>query len=397
MERQENKYKYSQLETYKEVLELSHLKRKTLIVNILIVALSMLLLYFLFGQDVQPSQIYPALIVFVFMLLINIMFSSFEHDQFNNLKLAMYITVIGVYFAAIILIFKFETPSVFTVLFLAYAVTSIYQDYKSMLLSSILLFISGTFFVTRFSSIFSLVEATEPDTFLILVFLLVFVLLLTLSSYILIKRKTFFYNQLASIKEAEIRNIDLMNEVALAKTSKEPDYSSYYKSLESFSKELSKKIGVDDLFGRRIEMLKELKTKNLNELVEKYPEFDIVEIKELKLMEFEVNDKMTKLATKASKSKDIFVTKKEIFNEAQFKSFSHYGDTNYSRIISFAVFYTLLKVDKPYLKAIDEATLKDILYNSEYFHRVDRSIINVYLENNEVFDTIVNDYLKGGW
>ena len=50
MERQENKYKYSQLETFKEVLELSHLRRKTLIVNILLVVLALLLVYFLFTK-----------------------------------------------------------------------------------------------------------------------------------------------------------------------------------------------------------------------------------------------------------------------------------------------------------------------------------------------------------
>ncbi len=41
--------------------------------------------------------------------------------------------------------------------------------------------------------------------------------------------------------------------------------------------------------------------------------------------------------------------------------------------------------------------MKDILYNSEYYHLIDRDIIDVYLENNEVFDTIVKDLLKGSW
>jgi len=398
MERQENKYKYAQLETYKEVLELSHLKRKTLIVNILMVVLSMFLVYFLLTQNVDKGRIYPALIVFSIVLMMNIMFSSLKHDQYNNLKLAMYFSIIGIYFVANILVFKFETPSIFTVLFLAYALTSIYQDFKAMLLSSIILFMCGTFFVLGFPGMFTMVgDVTEPDKYLILIFLLVFVLLLTLSSYILIKRKTFFYNQLASIKESEIRNIDLLNQVELIKTKTEKDYSSYYDSLSEFSKALSKKIGVDDLFGRRIELLKELKNSTTKDLSMKYPEFDVNEIQDLSLMEFELNDKITKLSLKASKSKNVKVTKKEIFNEEQFKSFDHFDDSNYTKIISFAVFYTLLKVNKPYLRSLGEDELRDILYNSEYFYRVDRDVMNIYLENNEVFDTIVNDYLKGGW
>lgn len=397
MDYQENRYKYAQLETYKEVLELSHLKRKSLIVNILLVLLACLLVYFLFVQNVGVKMIYPSLILIAMILLLNSTLVSLPFDRYNNLKISMYFTVLFVYSIAIVLIFSFETPSIFTVLFLAYAISAVYQDFKAMVMSSVILLFSGVFLVLNYPSMFALIQDTEPQTLLILIFLLVFVLLLTTSSFILIKRKQFFYNQLSSIKEAEIRNIDLMNEVAFIKSKKKADYSGYFKSLEGFSKALSEKIGVDDLFGSRIQILKDLKDLQLAQLLEKYPDFDENEIKRLELLEFQINDKITKLATKASKSTDLSVVKKEIFSESQFKSFNHFGDSHYTKIISFAVFYTLLKIDKPYLKELDEDMLKDILLNSEYFYRVERDIIDIYMSNNEVFSTIVNDYLKGGW
>ena len=100
------------------------------------------------------------------------------------------------------------------------------------------------------------------------------------------------------------------------------------------------------------------------EIVDKYPEFDLTEIRELALMEFEVNNKITKLAKKASKSKNLDIQKKEIFSESQFKSFNHFGDSEYTKIISFAVFYTLLKIDKPHwldgLLSFED--IKDIRY-----------------------------------
>ena len=52
---------------------------------------------------------------------------------------------------------------------------------------------------------------------------------------------------------------------------------------------------------------------------------------------------------------------------------------------------------KAFYFANDEKKLRDVIYNSEYFYRIDRDIVNVYLENSEVFDAIVNDRLKGGW
>ena len=104
---------------------------------------------------------------------------------------------------------------------------------------------------------------------------------------------------------------------------------------------------------------------------------------------------MRKVGIKDSKSQGIEVTRKEIFSESQFKSFNHQGDNYYVMIIAFVTFYALLKIDKPYLSELEEDKIKDILFNSEYFHRIDRNIINIYLENNEVFDTIVKDYLEG--
>ena len=397
MEKQENKYKYSQLEIYKESLELAHMKRKTVIVNILLVVLAGLLVYFLIAEGIDKNIVYSALLMFTVLLLINALFYSFDQDLYNNLKLAMYITILGIYSIAIMLILNFLTPSIFTVLFLAYAVTSIYQDYKSMLLSSSALFISGSLLIVGYPEIFTLVGNTDPQTFYALIFLSVFVLLLTLSSYILIKRKTFFYNQLASIKESEVRNMELMMEVEFIKKKKTHDYSGYYDDLLMFSKELSKKIGIDNIFMRKIQILKDLRTSTPGELVEKYSEYTLEELENMRNMEIEVHQKMKKIGTKASKSNGIEVNRKEIFSESQFKSFNHYDDSKYAKIISFAVFYTLLKIQKPYLEELEEDKIKDILYNSEYFYRVDRDIINIYLNNNEVFDTIVKDYMKGGW
>jgi hypothetical protein len=397
MDRQENIYKYSQLEVYKETLEVAHLYRKTIIVNILLVLFSGLLFYFLLGKDVPSSDIMPSIFILGVMLLTNFLLMSILDDLYNNLHIAMYVTIIGIYVVTTSLVFKFQTPSIFTVLFLGYAITSIYQDQKGMILSSFLLLFSGAFIVLKYPQFLSLQQQANTETLFIFVFVAVFIVLLTISSFILIKRKTFFYNQIASIKESEIRNIALMNKTEEIKTGHKQDFSNYYKDLNEFSKQLSKKIGVESLFSRRIEVLKKLRSKTAQEISHEFPEFTLSEIESLKKMELEVNKKMINLAVKASKSGDIKVSRKDIFSESQFKSFNHIGDSNYTKIISFAVFYTLLKIDKPYLGAIDEKLLKDMIFNSEYFYRIDRDIVNIYLENSEVFETIVSDHLKGGW
>ena len=188
MLRQENKYKYGQLEHFKEVLELGHIKRKMLVVNIIIILFSGVLLYFAFGQDIDGSLVYPSILILAIVLILNAGFYQLDNDLYSNLKLAMYMTIIGLYVTANILVFNFLTPSVFTVLFLTYAVVAIYQDLKAMILSSSLLFISGFLLVAGQPKIFS--ATGDQQIIYVQSFLLIFVLLLTLSSYILIKRKT---------------------------------------------------------------------------------------------------------------------------------------------------------------------------------------------------------------
>lgn len=392
-----SKYQYEQLETYKELIELRHMKIKTYLVNGFLLMFLAVVSVILFKLDYDIKLTYGIIFMFLVVIGLNIALFSYNNDLYNNVKLSMYVNVIGVYIISTTLIMIFKTPSIFTSLFLAYAITAIYQDYKVMLLSNGLLFICGGLLSVFFPEVFLIPGNTDMHNFFILIFLFLFVVLLTLSSYILIKRKTFFYNQLAQIKESEVRNLDLLMEIDYVKTKSKLDSNEYYESLLKFSKELSRKIGIENVFTRKIQLLKDLKEHNTNELLEKYPEYNEEQINKIKLMELSVNTKMRNIAVKASHSNDISVDKKEIFSESLYKSFNHPKDHRYVKIISFVVFYCLLKIEKPYLKAQDEETLKEVLFNSEYFYRIDPEIFDIYFNNNEVFETIINDIFKDEW
>jgi hypothetical protein len=391
------KYKYRQVDTYKEILELQHIKIKNLVVNIVLLVFAAIVTFFLYRLDMPTRSIYLILFVFGLLFLANIFLYSLQEDLYNNLKLAMYVNTLGVYVIATVLILMFETPSIFTSLFLAYAISSIYQDYKVMIISNTALFVIGLLLAINFSGIFSIPGNTVIQNVFIVIFLSLFVLLLTLSSYILIKRKSFFYNHLAQIKEAEVRNMDLLSEIEHIRTNHKLDTKGYYKDLMRFSDAISKKIGIENVFKRKIELLRDLETSSPQDLLSSYPEYHLDEIVAMKRMELTATSKMRHVAIKASKARDIEVLKKEMFSESQFKSFKHYSDERYVKIIAFVVFYVLLKIDKPYLKEMTEDQIKDVLYNSEYFYLIDADIMELYRNNNEVFDTVVNDILKEVW
>jgi len=397
MRQDTSKYTYKQLETYKEILELHHIKIKTLIVNIINIVFAFVVAYFLYRLNTDTNLIFGISFMFVMLLLINILLYSLTEDLYNNLKIAMYINTLGEFVVAITLIIIFQTPSVFTSIFLAYAIASIYQDSKVMLISNFALFISGFILAFNFDNIFSIPGNSATQNTFIVIFLFLFVLLLTLSSYILIKRKSFFYNHLAQIKESEVRNMNLLMEIEYSRTKKVLKHEEYYKALEKFSNELSKKIGIENVFNRKIKLLRDLTKYSMPEILQRYPEYSPEQIEELKYLELAINNKMRNIGIKASKTRDVEVSRKEIFSESQFKSFKHVNDDRYVKIIGFVVFYVLLKMDKLYLNELEEDKIKDILYNSEYFYLIDRDILEIYLNNNEVFDTVVNDILKDKW
>ncbi|MCF7925161.1 MAG: hypothetical protein K9L26_01395 [Candidatus Izimaplasma sp.] len=396
MQKNTHKYEYKQLEAFKATLELGHIKLKTLLVNLLTLVFAVILVIVTYQLKINPNYFYTFIGFFILFFVVNIAFYSYNEDHYNYLRIAMYFNTIALFSITAALIIVFQTPSVFTALFLAYAIIFIYQDYKVMVLSNILVFIFGALLVINFPNILDIPNNATPQVLLIIVFLFVFVVLLALSSYILIKRKMFFYNQLAQIKESEIRNIDMLEELHGIVDKEKMNVNQYYDDIEAFTEVLTDKLEIDNVFRRKIQLLRELDQKSLIEIRENYANFTIEEIKRLRLLELRVNHKMRNLAIKASQSKTIDVDKTEIFSESQFKSFNHIEDSLYVKIISFVVFYVLIKIDKPYLKEIPEETIKDVLLNSKYHYSINRNVLKIYLNNNAVFDTIVNDILKEG-
>jgi hypothetical protein len=191
--------------------------------------------------------------------------------------------------------------------------------------------------------------------------------------------------------------MDLLMEIQQKRMNNTLNADAYYDVLDNFSKALSKKIGIENIFQRKIQLLKDMKEESLTNLVEKYPEYTLIQLEEMQNLELAIHHKMRNIGIKASKTKDVEVNRKEIFSESQFKSFRHFNDELYVRIISFVVFYVMLRMDKIYLEELSQEEIIDIVYNSEYYYLIDEQVLEVFMENHEVFDMIVNDVLKDTW
>jgi len=390
MEQYDKMYSKKRIEKHRELTELKFLKKKSLFANItgLIFMISVLTgLYYL--ESTQLMLLIYGL-VFLMLVVVNTAFYAYG-DHYNNLKISMYFTILGLYSVVTSLIIVYSNPSVFTLLFLVYAIAYLYQDPKATFLNNMLLFSIGTLIIFFIPESFAMVGAPTPTTLYLFVFLFIFILLLLIASFVLIKRKLYFYHTVSKIKERELEIIKIIFDLQKSLSNNKIISDDYYKSYNAFFKELSKKIGIDNIFAEKIKILSEMSNTSNKELQKKYPSYSMKELQELKQLEMHDENRIAFIAFKAAQSNSIDLDKKDLFSETEFKSLNHYNDDLHVKIIAFSVFYTLLKTDKAYLEKLNESQIFDLIKETEIEYMIDNRVFNIYKENSDVFEKIIED------
>jgi hypothetical protein len=376
------------IQNQKDELELKYLKKKIIIVNSLLLILVVPLMIILYLSKIPIDRLLVYGLFMGVLAAVNVAFYAYD-DYFNSLKLSVYITSLGVYMISITLIMELQTASSFTFLFIAYAIVSVYQDKKAALINNISLLFFGIIFIWQYADIFR-VDNTNVEIFYIYIFLIVFVALLSVSSFIIINRKTFLYNKLSQIKESELRLLGIVQELKSKYESDSIDYKDYVKKFKVFSQQLVKSLDIEDIFENQIEILNDLEKLNDTNLESKYPQFSYEELQELKQLYILKHSKINYMLFKSSQVQNLRQNEK-ISSDNMFASFNNHNDSKYSKIIAFAVFYTLLKVNKEYFDALDDNTIKDMLQNTEFKYLLDPKVADIYYGNYEVFNKIFDD------
>jgi len=371
-------------------IEHDHLRTRTLFVNIILLLLIFPITSVLYLVEVALLDIVVYFLVFTFIIAINSSFYIYSH-LLPNIKLSMYITTLGVYLLSVSLVLDIQSSSIFTVLFLSYAIISIYHDLKVAVMNSILLLVSGIFIVSQFPDIFEIAHTLSPSALYILAFLTIFVALLSISSFVLIKRKLHFYRQVAQIKEQEFKHMDIFFDLQEKYSGSKQNVDEYYNHLESFSKALSKAIGVENVFHERIRLLRQLKDSKEATLLNKYPDYNKADLEELKQLELSIYNKISFTALKAAQIERIQLKKKELLTEKNQPSLNQREDDLETKIIAFAVFYALLRIDKAFFRALSHKQIVKTIQSEEVRHLVDDKILDIFLKNDAEFDKATRD------
>lgn len=391
-------FAFSEIAQYREYLEIRNLKGKNHIVSAVFFAMMVLTLVYMLLTKYTAGQIIPVMLGYILLLMVGFVFSAYGDEDYTYLKISKYILTLGMFSIATALILVFRSPSVIPLLFIAYSVCAIYQDVKVMIISNIYFLFSIVFIIINNPDLVLLQNDTTNRVFSIILFTILFLIMLTISAYIIMKEKSFFYNQIAKSKEVEYRDIDLLMKLKQKTINKETDNSIHYERAHAFLEAFSKKLDIPNVFEDKINAIQMLdKGESEKTVMDKYPDFDEQDIERFKRLKLSSSEQLRKIAIKISKTKNIDIKQREIFSATHFKSFNKPQDPIEIRVIAFVVFYVSLKKGLLGMNKISDEDIFKTITDSDYYYYIDSRVMRVYQENAEVFDAIIADaFQKGG-
>jgi len=386
---------FKEIEDYREDLEIKHLRTKNHFVLGLLLGMMIITITYMFVTAFDLEDTITLMIGFLLVILLNIAQLAYGKENYKFLQLNKYITTIYVYVLAIVIIFLFESPVTITVLFLAYAISAFYQDIKVMTISNVLLLFSALMILINFPEFLAFPSGSTESSFGIVFFFIFFIAILTVSSYIIIKQKRFFYNQIALSKETEFRNIDLLIDIQKQATHTDFNTSKFYERSQAFLDEFSQKIEAPNAFKDKLDLMAALENNTPKEkLLKKYPLFKDEDLDRLEYLLIGGKHKLRKIAIKMSHTFNIDIKKREIFSETHFKSFNHQYDNLDIKLLAFVVFYAALKRGLDGISLPSDQAIHNILTSTDYYYYIDPKVMRIYEKNSEVFETIAKDILR---
>ncbi len=385
-------YAFPEIEQYREHLEIKHLRGKNYIVAGVFFTMMILTLTYMLIARYPFGTIMPLILGYVIILAINFIFSAYGEEDYSYLKVNKYILTLGMFSIVTAMIMLFQSPSLIPLLFVVYCISAIYQDMKVIIISDLYFGVAIVFIVLGFPELLLSENNTIISNFSFMLFAILFLTMLSISAYIIVKEKSFFYNQIAKSKETEFRNIDLLLKLKHETNKEEKNIEEYYKQANEFLQAFTEKLDLPNIFEEKIRILIDLENDvPQEEILENHPDFNQEDIDRLGRLRISNHYDLNRIAVKVSKTKSVVVKRREIFSATHFISFNKQVDSTEIKIIAFVIFYVALKKGITGLDKISDEDIYRILTETDYYYYIDSRVMRIYQENSEVFDEIIAD------
>jgi len=390
-------YVYPETEYHQEELEIKHSRGQNTLVALTIFVMMLLTIGYMIFSQYEWRPILGFALSFFAILIVNTALISYARENEYFYKFNKYITSILFFTIIVSLIIYFKSPSFIPLLFVSYAVCSIYKDTKVLQTITIYFIFAIIILIINYKNVFEF----QSDYFIVdlavMFFIFLFLMMLLLSNFIIIKEKTFFYNNIAHAKEKEFRALNLLMDFATKQEHNIAHDRDYYQDTLDILTEFSQKMDIPNIFIDKINILKLLEQKTAKQKIQKeYPQFTKSDIERLEKLLINQASPLRRITQKIKHTHKNKTHAKEMFSATHFQSFNKQNDSIETKIVCFIVFYAALKKGLPGFKALNNDELHAALINSNFHYFIDPKVIKIYKENYDVFNTIVNEIITGG-
>ncbi|MFP4478582.1 MAG: hypothetical protein ACLFPM_04000 [Candidatus Izemoplasmatales bacterium] len=383
---------FPEVEIYKEKMEVKYLVRQNAFVLSLIALLALLSLAYLIFIQAEIRMIMALGAAFIVILIFNIASLAYGMTSIEFLKFNKFITSISFFTLIIVLILYFKSPSFIPLLFLGYLIVAIYKDLKVLGVISLYFVLTISMLLINYSFLFDFRNNPSTNYIVIGFFVFFFLTLLMISTYITTKESKFFYNEISFSKEKEVRNLDLLIDLKEKIELETFDQPNFYEKVKDLFKDFSSKLQIENIFKEKIEIIEKLhKKENAEDILKEYPDFTIDDLNRLEKLILSKDTVLRKIALKIYYYNQKMIHEKEIFSETHFESFNKSTDDIEIKIISFAIFFVILKKGLPGVKSMTNEALYEAITQTDFYHFIHPRVREIYEENPEVFNAIVMD------
>jgi hypothetical protein len=317
----------------------------------------------------------------------------YQDSQLIILKRFSYLSIIFAYVFITYLLFNSSLPGIYANIFLAFTIGYLYLDEKATWINHILMAISSSLLIWIFPEVFGLEDLPLLNVVIVNIVLLIILVFLFISSLFNLRKKRYNYYRLAKLRENEFKIIhvliDLENEYFTQRGNSEDTYP----ILKELFKQFSTKVGIENVFDSRIDLVYDAHKLDLKEFKEKHPNLKEEMKNYLESLSLQDLGKLRFIAFKISQIKKV-VTNYSM-NQEVFNSLRHFEDDQLVKLVIFSAFFVYFRMDKREMKAITTEEFISLLNQSGLVNEIEPKILNIFYQYKDVIEDILSDAING--
>lgn len=371
----------------------SAFRRSSMIATLMIGFFGLLIASLFFIEEISTIEVSTYLAIFIGFGTINITAIK-QRWSLQILNIIALVNVFFIYSFISYLLFNANLPGIFANLFLAFTVGYIYIDLRIASINHFLMALTSSLVLWIFPEVFGIRNLSQQNLIIINATVFLILAFLYVSALFNIRLKNFNYLKLAKSKENEYRIIEALFELQKEHSGYEIDVEVFHKDIERFFEAFSSKLKMDNIFQKRLDLIKDLETLDDKKIQKKYKDLPDEVFQELSFLTLKYRKRIRYLSYKISQipalSEKIALKPDDLFN-----SLRHYNDSENVKIVVFSALYLYFRHDNIEFKGFSNDEFIAMLKASGLEPLIEPKIIKSFYKYIDVVNTIFNDAING--